>query len=196
MLQLRARRLLPSFSTTNTATGTADNGSVLESKKQLQNWHAAVAKVPLSSILPPGFGGTSECANIAAFFGDKRIGFQVALAARERISAGTGEMSLGALTDLQSEATSNQMLASRLADILPLHVTPDMSQWAAKQIHDAGTMVEAAVEAVHADKDVAAISELARFLGGGAEKGVLYQRQGPFPSAGWGHDIIGAASGS
>lgn len=148
-------------------TGTADDGegSRLGPKEKLQNWHAAVAKVPLSSILPLGFGGTSYTANIAAFYGDKRIGFQVALNMRECISAGTREMSLRFLTDLQSEAISNQMFASRLADILPLHVTPSLSALAEIQTHDAGTMVEAAVDAVYAENNnEAAVSELASFL--------------------------------
>lgn len=119
----------------------------------LPKWHAAVAQVPLSKILPMGFGAESNHANIAAFFGDQRINMAVALTLQQIMnptssSFSTSELGLAWLsTNVKNEAISNQMFASHLEYILPVH-SQELISMVECQPHDAGTLVEAAVETV------------------------------------------------
>jgi hypothetical protein len=129
----------------------------------LTKWHVAVANVPLSQVVPLGFGAASDTANIAAFYGDKRIGTEVALTLRNIADSDVG---VAWLSEVMAEAVSNQMFASRLGDILPVH-SKGLLKLAEIQLHDAGTMVEAAIDAVVSAGGVAgeeAVSELASWL--------------------------------
>jgi dsRNA-specific ribonuclease len=136
----------------------------------LSKWHAAVAQIPLSTILPIGLGAVNNKANIAAFFGDQKFNMEVTLAL-QRISTMPNspyKVDLGWLTQVKSEAVSNRMFAKNLGQILP-----DQSQGfvelAQLQPHDAGTFVEAAVEAVAisipgGESGREAVAELAKWL--------------------------------
>ena len=68
---------------------------------------------------------------------------------------------MGRLTRLQSIATSNEFLKHNIATILPRHAHLSGPESSA---HDVGTMVEAAIDAVHAKGDVKAIDSLAQWL--------------------------------
>ena len=124
----------------------------------LQTWHSTVSEIPLSSLLPVGLGGTT-LANVGAFYGDKILGHRVALSQashfeRERESSPHSphrevrEVTLELLTNCQSDAVSNALFSSLLPKILPHHATPEIVTAVSRQVHDAGTMVEAAVHAV------------------------------------------------
>ena len=118
----------------------------------LAQWHAAVHKIPKESVLPLGFGSPSNEANVAAFLGDKLLGSAIALAQYENASAAR-ERGVGQLSELQGTATANRMLAACLPTILPDHTDPSILELAEAQEHTAGTMVEAAVAAVHQQLD-------------------------------------------
>ena len=74
---------------------------------------------------------------------------------------------MGSLGPLYGVATSNQMFAEELKAILPSHAPRNIAIVSRKKVHDAGTMVEAAVFAVsnlsEPEKDEA-ISVLAKYL--------------------------------
>ena len=125
-------------------------------------WQQAASTVRPEKILPPGLRELADVnhdVNVAAFYGDKVLGAAVALAQRRAV--GDGEHTVGSLTRLQSMATSNEFLKSNIATILPQHAQLSES---ASSAHDIGTMVEAAVDAVHTKGDVHAIEDLARWL--------------------------------
>ncbi|OEU15872.1 hypothetical protein FRACYDRAFT_240568 [Fragilariopsis cylindrus CCMP1102] len=158
------------LSTIMCMSNTARTRCLMHTVSSLSKWHAAVAQIPLSTILPIGFGAASNKANIAAFFGDQRINMEVTLAL-QRISTMPNspyKVDLRWLTQVKSEAVSNRMFAKNLGLILP-----DQSQGfvelAEHQPHDAGTFVEAAVEAVATsipggDSGREAVAELAEWL--------------------------------
>ena len=120
----------------------------------LAQWHAAVHKIPQESVLPLGFGSPSNEANVGAFLGDKLLGSAIALAQYETTSAAR-ERGVGQLSELQGTASANRMLAACLPTILPEHTNPSILELAEAQEHTAGTMVEAAVAAVHQQLDEA-----------------------------------------
>ena len=91
------------------------------------------------------------------FFGDKVLGAAVALAQRGAVTHSAGD-----LTRLQSLATSNHFIMSHLWSILPDHTSSIPRN--VIQAHAAGTMVEAAVAAVHAQGDERAVADLAVWL--------------------------------
>ena len=121
-------------------------------------WLRAVNEVQLAEVLPPAFGGEANV-KVAAFYGDKILGAAMALAQR-RTSDPTAKVSVGHLTELQSHAASNEFLREHLADIMPLHAGAVESA-GSSSAHGVGTMVEAAVTAVHDSGDHEAITELA-----------------------------------
>ena len=143
---------------------------LMHTVSSLSKWHAAVAQIPLSTILPIGFGAASNKANIAAFFGDQRINMEVTLAL-QRISTmpnSPHKVDLGWLTQVKSEAVSNRMFAKNVGLILP-DQSQDFVGLAQRQSHDAGTFVEAAVEAVATsipggEPGREAVAELAEWL--------------------------------
>ena len=118
----------------------------------LEVWHAAAQKIPLESVLPLGFGSPSNEANVGAFLGDKLLGSAVALAQYETTSLAR-ERGVGQLSELQGTASANRMLAQYLPTILPEHTNAAILELAEAQEHTAGTMVEAAVAAVHQQLD-------------------------------------------
>eukprot|EP00320_Phaeocystis_rex_P006721 CAMPEP_0119075426 /NCGR_PEP_ID=MMETSP1178-20130426/80145_1 /TAXON_ID=33656 /ORGANISM="unid sp, Strain CCMP2000" /LENGTH=238 /DNA_ID=CAMNT_0007057647 /DNA_START=21 /DNA_END=737 /DNA_ORIENTATION=+ len=129
------------------------------SRSLVTRWQQAASAVRPEKLLPPGLGGSADVkrdVDVAAFYGDKLLGAAVALAQR-RVKV--GEHTVGSLTRLQNVATSNAFLKSNIATLLPQHA--HMSESSA---HDIGTMVEAAVDAVHTEGDMHAIDELARWL--------------------------------
>ena len=114
--------------------------------------------------MPPDLRGLADVDHdvdhgVAAFYGDKLLGAAVALAQRRSVE--DAEHNVGNLTRLQSVATSNEFLKSNIATILPQHAQLSES---ASSAHSIGTMVEAAVDAVHTEGDVDAIEDLARWL--------------------------------
>ena len=127
----------------------------------LTEWHRAVASVSREKLLPLGLGAATNAANVNAFYGDKLLGAAVA---RELRHVEPNEE--GYMTIVFEEATSNKNLAEKLRQILPTQsdgIADIISQH--HQQHDAGTMVEAAVTAVHdAGGGDAAIRNLARWL--------------------------------
>lgn len=147
----------------------------------LGQWHAAVSRIPQESVLPLGFGSPSNEANVAAFLGDKLLGSAVALAQYESTSAAR-ERGVGQLSELQGTATANRMLAAYLPTILPEHTNPSILGLAEAQEHTAGTMVEAAVAAVHQQLDESesgvAIAGLATFLVERAKEAVTFNFKG------------------
>ena len=133
----------------------------------LSNWHRAVSQVPLDKILPLGYGGLTDYANIAAYYGDKRIGYEVALEL-EKLCAATSpgtststssiafppegthrfHASPAWLSSITQQAISNKLFKDKFSDILPLHSKNIKTDLLQTQVHDAGTMVEAAIDAV------------------------------------------------
>lgn len=130
----------------------------------LGHWHAAASRIPQESVLPLGFGSPSSEANVAAFLGDKLLGSAIALAQYETIGAAQTR-GVGQLSELQGTASANRMLAAHLATLLPEHTNLSILELAEAQEHTAGTMVEAAVAAVHQQlgesESSAAIAEVA-----------------------------------
>lgn len=126
-------------------------------------WQHVVSDVPLFVILPLGFGGSTDV-RVAAFYGDKVLGAALALAQQRA----PGVQTVGSLTHTQSLAASNRFLHLRLGKILPRHAAAfDRSGLCdpSHGDHGAGTMVEAAVAAVHAtDVTGAAVADLAEWL--------------------------------
>jgi dsRNA-specific ribonuclease len=125
-------------------------------------WQQAASTLQPEKILPPGLRESADIyhnVDVAAFYGDKVLGAAVALAQQRAV--GDGEHTVGSLTRLQSIATSNEFLKSNIATILPQHAQLSES---ASSAHDIGTMVEAAVNAVHTKGDVYAIDDLAQWL--------------------------------
>ena len=146
----------------------------------LARWHAAVSRIPEEAVLPLGFGSKSAEANVAAFLGDKLLGSAIALAQYESNSAAQAR-GVGSLSELQGTATANRMLCEHLATILPDHADASILEMAAIQEHNAGTMVEAAVAAVHQQQEgegAAAIAELASFLVERAREAVTFNYKG------------------
>ena len=148
----------------------------------LRKWHDVVAAIPTSEILPLGFGNKSRNdVKQAAFYGDRLIGQQVVLQIRtffsflkDSVRDSNIELKhqdrrhgMGSLGPLYGVATSNQMFAEELKAILPSHAPRNIAIVSRKKVHDAGTMVEAAVFAVsnlsEPEKDEA-ISVLAKYL--------------------------------
>ena len=148
----------------------------------LRKWHDAVERVPKGEMLPIGLGGQTAQPNLSAFLGDKILSGAVALA----ICKAKEQQSLKQLSELQSVATSNRLLCDELVNILPMHADQSVRLRASTQTHDVGTMVEAAVAAVHANGGgESAIAELAAWLvakaaeiGSYNAKGVLLERGG------------------
>jgi hypothetical protein len=138
---------------------------VCNRRSLMTKWQQAASTVRPEKILPPGLKGSDD-ASVAAFYGDKLLGAAVALAQRRAVE--DGEHTVGNLTRLQSLATSNDFLKSNIATILPQHAHLwEQCHGQSLQIHsahDVGTMVEAAVDAVHAQGGVHAIDDLARWL--------------------------------
>ena len=157
----------------------------------LSNWHRVVSQVPLHKILPLGFGGSTDYANVAAYYGDKRIGYEVAMeleklcAATNSNSSATTKKSKSAttpqpspawLTSISQQAISNKLFSEKLSEILPLQSQKVPADLVQLQVHDGGTMVEAAVDAVakldgnmiktsqEASPQQTALSELAQYL--------------------------------
>jgi Double-stranded RNA binding motif len=152
-----------------------------------------LSRIPLSRILPIGLGNASDVANRTAFFGDKVLNHRISQILREKkfheladppehespaMPAGAEVYhipDIGFLTLLQGQAMSNQIMAQHVPEILGSHpeMTPELLQRATTlQIHDAGTMIEAAVDAIlHWNQDDTppsdaerAIQEFAEFL--------------------------------
>ncbi len=148
----------------------------------LRKWHDVVAAIPTLEILPKGFGNKSGNAiKEAAWYGDKLIGQQVVLQIRTffsflKDSVRDSDMELkhqdrrhgmGSLGPLYGVATSNRMFADELKAILPSHAPRNIAILSRKQVHDAGTMIEAAVFAVSnlsAPKKHEAIAALTKYL--------------------------------
>ena len=160
--------------------------AMLASDNPLERWHTAVARVPTDSLLPLGFGNPTNEANVAAFLGDKLLGVAVA-SVLYRDTPSAQKEGIGRLSDFQSTATANKLLCEELVTILPTHAGKAVLELAKVQQHNAGTMVEAAVAAVHFANpdDSAPIAELASFLVARAReagtfnfKGELLQRGG------------------
>ena len=72
------------YSTTKSIRMDSKTNSYSTQLPSLTKWHEAVSKIQLMDILPIGFGGNNNDANIAAFFGDRRINLAVALALRNK----------------------------------------------------------------------------------------------------------------
>lgn len=130
----------------------------LELMPSLRQWHEAVEEIPTSQILPAGFGNKSGIAvKEAAWHGDKLIGEKIALQlhtflfsmkdtvlASDELKHNIG----GDLRMLYNVAVSNQLFADNLKMILPLHAPRNIAIVSQQKVHDAGTMIEAAVSAV------------------------------------------------
>ena len=158
------------------------------SPSSLATWHRVVSQVPLHKILPLGFGGLTDYANIAAYYGDKRIGYEVAMELENLCdttksnngtttdSKSTVTPSPAWLTSTSQQALSNKLFSEKISEILPLQSQKVPAALVQLQVHDGGTMVEAAVDAVakmdgntikHSQEtspQQAALSELARYL--------------------------------
>jgi Double-stranded RNA binding motif len=153
----------------------------------LDLWHRAVADIPREQILPIGLGNAVERANVAAFFGNQRLQLEIAQILRQKNSSHWGvpsipsdtaaavtasSFSLGDVTALQSLAMSHPLLAQCLPQVLPQHLD---AEWMEERIpqensqmmmHDAGTILKAAVDAVATTHDLAdaALAALASYL--------------------------------
>jgi hypothetical protein len=126
----------------------------------LSQWHQAVATIPLSKILPLLGAGNQLNADAydEAWYGDKLIAQEVASqlhrllsseAQRRRIFGDDERCTLrSSFHRLHVVAVSNRVLADNIQEILPLHVPPNVQYLTKKQVHRAGTMVEAAIAAV------------------------------------------------
>jgi Double-stranded RNA binding motif len=201
MQRRSVRRWLPSTLWRRSSCMTnAQSSSIAESS--LEVWYKAVADIPLKQILPIGLGNAVERANVNAFFGDKRMNLEIAKILRRRqrttalsSSSSSNESSsdnasenhsfeeppsLRDLTTLQSLAMSNQLLSQCLPTVLPQHMNGDLTQMIQQnsQIHDAGTMMEAAVDVVATSRPELAdlaIAELAAYL---VDQAVAIQQHG------------------
>jgi hypothetical protein len=221
------RRGIPMWTSWFSGSGSSGNGSSGVQQQQQQRslsssssssssshplslslWHTVVATIPLSHILPIGFGNTTDIANVQAFFGDKRMHMEIAKLLRHHhppnvngggsnntlttlLSSSSSSSlplpALGTVTALQGLAMSNQLLSSCITEILPYHLPlppppppsnddddddsedddsdedsdeddEDTIMTTTKlvlqgirdrgQIHDGGTMIEAAIDAV------------------------------------------------
>ena len=99
----------------------------------------------------------------AAFFGDKLLGWAVALAQQRRDTSAKATME--ELAVLHSKARCSKFLHSKRADILPMHAHwESQSQGHPPSHHQAGTMVEAVVASVHDEGGHEAIADLAAWL--------------------------------
>jgi hypothetical protein len=126
----------------------------------LQTWHNVVAAVPISEILPPGFGNTYGIGvKESAWHGDKLIGQHVAFKLDAFLSSSMKNISHSTDKQIRKEirhgvhmlrnvAVSNQLFADELKVILPEHIPKNISIISKQKVHDAGTMLEAAVFAV------------------------------------------------
>ena len=114
-------------------------GALADAGRGLAPWHAVVGQVPIEEVLPQGLGAATAHANAAAFVGDKLLGAAVALALR-RTPVGRA---VGRLAQRKGLAVGNAALAAHFKELLPGH-----GEVLVPETHDAGTMVEAAVEAV------------------------------------------------
>ena len=131
----------------------------------LDLWHRALEgaralSVEESSVMPMGFGGTTDVSG-AAFVGDKALGVAVAWVLEANGIQGSAELTLR-----QSRLVSNANLAKRLEILLPEHMgallpSPDIRE---RQIHDCGTMIEACVKFVCDAGNAEALMQLAEFL--------------------------------
>ena len=125
----------------------------------LSQWLLAVASVPRQKLIPSGLGAETDKANVDAFYGDKVLGAAVARALRHVEPNEVGYMSI-----VSSEAVSNRNLAQKLEQILPTQ-SDGIAKISSRELHDAGTMVEAAVAAVDGmDDGDRAIRNLAEWL--------------------------------
>jgi hypothetical protein len=150
----------PLSSSTNSPTSSSSLSPLLTT------WYSLTKHIPIQQILPIGLGNPTELPNHNAFFGDKRLNMHVSLLLRTQSDDTTATYSnnnntspslppVGTVTNIQSIAMSNQLLASCIAQILPFHMTTIEygNIYTAliqnnSQIHDAGTMIEAAVDYV------------------------------------------------
>ncbi len=168
----------------------------------LSTWYSLTRHISISDILPVGLGNTNELPHHNAFFGDKRLNLHISLVLRSRTrsaydtaandssssssssSHNSGHRSpqlppVGTVTDIQSIAMSNQLMASHISQILPHHMTTTTTTFGNigmilqknSQIQDAGTMIQAAVDHVSNHTPTAsaetidtALNELAQFL--------------------------------
>lgn len=146
-----------------------------EKLTSLKKWHDVVAAIPTSQILPTGFGNKSGTAvTEAAWYGDKLIGEQVALQLHKfsmnEVIASDGQKLKNirhGMHMLHGVAVSNKLFADELKVILPSHAPKNVAIASQKKVHDAGTMIEAAVYAVSslsASKKHEALATLAKFL--------------------------------
>ena len=142
-----------------------------EMSSSLQKWHDVVAAVPTSTILPSGFGNKSGAElKHAAWYGDKLIGEQVAWQLNKFLSSMNTQKHKNirrGMFLLHNVAVSNRLFADKLQVILPLQSPKNIAIVSLKKVHDAGTMIEAAVHAVSnlpASKKHEAIATLAKFL--------------------------------
>ena len=177
-----------SVTTPTTTQAESDESSPLQLSPLLSTWYSLTRHICISDILPIGLGNTNELPNHNAFFGDKRLNMHISLLLRTReYNTATNDSSsgllspqlppVGTVTDIQSIAMSNQLLALYISQILPYHVTTTTFGNIGtliqenSQIHDAGTMIEAAVDYVSNHTPTAsaatidtALNELAQFL--------------------------------
>ena len=139
---------------------TLSAGLLRGGRRQITTWHAAVAKVPVTKILPLGFGGVDDV-KAPAWLGDKLLSSAIAAA----IWRQSEERSSVKLTRWHHKASSNGFFHTHLAAIVPSHVDLFSAVGNHNVHHGAGTMVEAAVAAVHADEGgAAAVHDLAEWL--------------------------------
>ena len=97
----------------------------------------------------------------AAFFGDKLLGWAVALAQQRRDTSAKATME--ELAVLHSKARCSKFLHSKRADILPMHAHWESQRHIPNHLQS-GTMVEAVVAAVHEEGGHEAIADLAAWL--------------------------------
>lgn len=148
-----------------------------EKTSSLKKWHDVVAAIPTSQILPTRFGNKSGTAvTEAAWYGDKLIGEQVALQLHKFLLSMNGIITSDeekhknvrrGMHMLHGVAVSNQLFADELKVILPSHAPKNVAIVSQKEVHDAGTMIEAAVYAVSSlseSKKYDALATLAKFL--------------------------------
>ena len=123
-------------------------------------WQRAVDMLPSQSLLPPALGGEADV-QVAAFYGDKLLGAYVAMALR-RLRVEPRAQNAARLVAMQNFAVSNEHLHMNFAHLMPQHAERLREQSENGRI--AGTMVEAAVTAVHDKDDHDAIIDLAEYL--------------------------------
>ena len=143
----------------------------------LNLWKQLIPTIPIQQILPIGMKMAlptnqqkdqitpSDWANRAAFYGDKVLNYYISQIIRQhqpksmvlfqedtliRNQLSSSGIDLGYVTLVQGEAMSNQLYSNLFATIMGAHpeITSDMMRLAQTQVHDAGTMIEATVDAI------------------------------------------------